>query len=370
MHIGVVCYPSHGGSGVVATELGKQLARRGHKVHFVSYDQPFRLDKYYDNIYYHEVDTPTYPLFKYPPYAFALANKIAELVNYEGLDVIHSHYAMPHALCAMIARDIAKKRDLKLVTTLHGTDITLVGSDPSFRELTKHSIEGNDGITAVSSDLKRETLETFDIKNNVEVIYNFVDVEEYKRQLVPELGLCCGAERVKNIIHISNFRQVKNIPNVIKIFYLISQEINARLLLVGGGPEECVAKQMIHDLGIEDKVLFLGKHENVVPLLSISDLLLLPSVKESFGLVCIEAMACKVPVIASNTGGLPEVVDDGLTGYLADPHDYETMAEKGIYLLQNAAVHQEFAERGRKTVVERFNSETIVEQYIEYYQKV
>lgn len=370
MRIGIVCYPSHGGSGVVATELGKQLARRGHKVHFISYDQPFRLDKFYENIYYHEVDTPTYPLFKYPPYAFALANKIAELIRYENLDIIHAHYAIPHALCAMIARDIAKKENLRLVTTLHGTDITLVGNDPSFRELTKHSIEGTDGVTAVSRSLKEETLEIFDVKNPIEVIYNFVDIEEYARQLVPEVDLNHGAERVKNIIHISNFRAVKNIPNVIKIFYLISQEVNARLLLVGGGPEECVAKRMIYDLGIEDRVLFLGKHENIVPLLSISDLLLLPSEKESFGLVCAEAMSCEVPVIASNTGGLPEVVEDGITGYLAQPNDYETMATKGIYLLQNPAVHAEFAARGRETVARRFNAEMIVEQYIRYYRSL
>lgn len=368
MQIGIVCYPSHGGSGVVATELGKQLAKRGHKVHFISYGLPFRLHKFYENIFYHEVDTPTYPLFKYPPYSLALANKIAELVKYEHLDVIHAHYAIPHSLCAMIARDIVKKPDLRLVTTLHGTDITLVGNDPSYKELTRYSIEGSDGLTAVSNALRQETLEIFGLNKEIKVIYNFVDVHEYSRQIYPEVELNPGGERVKNIIHISNFRPVKNISNVIKIFYLISQEVNSKLLLVGGGPEECIAKRLIEDLQIEDKVLFLGKQDTIIPLLSIADLLLLPSKKESFGLVCIEAMACQVPVIASNTGGLPEVVDDGLTGFLTDPDDYRQMAEKGIYLLQNPGVHQEFAERGREAVVERFNSEIIVDQYLEYYQ--
>ncbi len=370
MNIGIVCYPSHGGSGVVATELGKQLAQRGHNVHFISYGLPFRLHKFYENIYYHEVDTPNYPLFKYPPYSLALANKIAELIRYEDLDVIHAHYAIPHSICAMIARDIVKKPGLRLVTTLHGTDITLVGNDPSFQELTKYSIEGTDGVTAVSKALRQETIETFDIQSNIEVVYNFVDVQEYSRQLNPEVNLDHGGERVKNIIHISNFRPVKNISNVIKIFYLISQEVNSRLLLVGGGPEECLAKHMVQELKIEDKVLFLGKHDNIVPLMSISDLLLLPSVKESFGLVCIEAMACKVPTVVSNTGGLPEVVEDGVNGFLAEPDDYRTMAEKGIYLLQNPGIHQEFAERGRQMVEDRFNAEAIVEQYLDYYRSL
>ncbi|AZR72238.1 N-acetyl-alpha-D-glucosaminyl L-malate synthase BshA [Anoxybacter fermentans] len=370
MRIGIVCYPSHGGSGVVATELGKQLARRGHKVHFISYNLPFRLDKFYDNIYYHEVDTPTYPLFKYPPYSLALTNKIAELIRYEKLDVIHAHYAIPHSLCAIIARDIAKAPELRLVTTLHGTDITLVGNDPSYRELTKYSIEETDGVTAVSKALWKETIDIFDIKKRIEVIYNFVDVKEYTRQSVPEVDIASGKKQIKNIIHISNFRKVKNIPNVIKIFHLISQEVDARLLLVGGGPEECVAKRMVQQLQLEDKVLFLGKQDNIVPLLSISDLLLLPSKKESFGLVCIEAMACKVPVIASNTGGLPEVVEDGVTGFLADPDDYQKMAELSLRLLQNSGLHEEFAERGRRRVVEKFNAEKIVDQYEKYYRSL
>lgn len=369
MRIGIVCYPSHGGSGVVATELGKQLARRGHQVHFISYDLPFRLDKLDENIYYHKVETPTYPLFKYPPYSLALANRIAELIRHEKLDLIHAHYAIPHALCAMIARDIAQKKDLRVVTTLHGTDITLVGNDPSYKELTKYSIEGTDGITAVSQALKQETQEIFDIQKEIEVVYNFVDTEEYRRQLAPEIELEHGRD-VKNLIHISNFRPVKNIPNVIRTFHLISQEMNARLLLVGGGPDEVVAKRMIRELGIEDQVLFLGKHENIVPLLSVSDLLLLPSYKESFGLVSIEAMACEVPVIASNTGGIPEVVENGVTGFLTEPDDYQKMAERAIFLLQNPSVHQDFAQRGRKMVEERFNAESVVENYMEYYRRL
>lgn len=370
MRIGIVCYPSHGGSGVVATELGKQLALRGHKVHFISYDLPFRLHEFYENIYYHEVDTPTYPLFKFPPYSLALANKIAELINFEQLDVIHAHYAIPHSLCAMIARDIAKKPDLRLVTTLHGTDITLVGNDPSYKELTKYSIEGTDGVTAVSNALSKETHQIFNVQKEIEVIYNFVDVKEYTRDPNPEIDLGFGDPEVKNIIHISNFRPVKNIANVVKIFHQISKEVNARLLMVGGGPEKCIAKRMSQELEIADKVFFLGKHDNIVPILSIADLLLLPSERESFGLVCIEAMACKVPVVASNRGGLPEVIDDGVTGFLAEPSEVSLMAEKALYLLQNSAVHAEFAERGRTAVIERFDSEKIVEDYIKYYQKL
>lgn len=370
MRIGIVCYPSHGGSGVVATELGKQLANRGHKVHFISYNQPFRLNKFYDNIYYHEVDTPTYPLFKYPPYSLALANKIAELIEYENLDVVHAHYAIPHSICSMIAKDIARKNDVGLVTTLHGTDITLVGNDPSFKELTKYSIEGTDGITAVSNALSKETKDIFGVESDIEVIYNFVDTDEYRRQLVPEVDINPGGNGLKNIIHISNFRKVKNIPNVIKTFNLISKEIDARLLLVGGGPEERIAKKLIQEFGLEERVQFLGKQDNIIPLLSISDLLLLPSIKESFGLVCIEAMSCEVPVITSNTGGLPEVVIDGETGYLAHPDDYERMAEKSIKLLSDETMHKEFAQAGRKLVEDKFSAKKIVDKYEKFYKSL
>lgn len=370
MKIGVVCYPSYGGSGVVATELGKQMAKQGHQIYFISYELPFRLDQYYENIYFHEVEVPTYPLFKFPPYSLALTNKIIELIAEEELDIIHAHYAIPHSLAAHMACEVKKEADVKLITTLHGTDITLVGSQSSFENITKFSVGASDGITAVSDSLRQKTIDKFDLpEEKITRIYNFIDTNEYRRQEPEEnLQLARGDERV--IIHISNFRDVKNVPDVIRIFSLINKEVSSKLVLVGDGPNRHSAKKLVNDLGLEDRVYFLGKQDNIIPLLSVSDLFLLPSKKESFGLVAVEAMACEVPVIASNRGGLPEVIIDGITGFLSEPGAVEEMARNGIKLLKNSEMYNEFAQNARHRVVTNFSAAEIVEEYQEYYQKL
>ncbi|SJZ42250.1 N-acetyl-alpha-D-glucosaminyl L-malate synthase BshA [Selenihalanaerobacter shriftii] len=370
MNIGIVCYPTYGGSGVVATELGKQLAKRGHKVHFISYEPPFRLDQYYENIYFHEVEVPSYPLFKFPPYSLALANKIAELVTEEDLDIIHAHYAIPHSLCAYIAKEVKEDSGVKVITTLHGTDITLVGNQSSFENITRFSIESSDGITAVSNQLQQESIEIFDLtEEKIRTIYNFIDTREHMKTEPEEpLKLTSGEEKI--ITHISNFRDVKNIPDVINIFAAINKEVDSKLLLIGDGPNRHEAKELVAKLNLEDKVHFLGKQDNIVELLSISDLFLLPSKKESFGLVAIEAMACEVPVIASNTGGIPEVIIDGVTGFLAEPGNVKEMADKGIRLLQNEEMYYEFSQNARHRAVTRFSAERIVDEYEEYYYEL
>ncbi|MCK8824068.1 N-acetyl-alpha-D-glucosaminyl L-malate synthase BshA [Fuchsiella alkaliacetigena] len=370
MKIGIVCYPSYGGSGVVATELGKQLAQRGHEIHFISYEQPFRLDQYYENLYFHEVDIPSYPLFKYLPYSLALTNKIVELIAQEGLEIIHAHYAIPHSLAAFLASTIKEQSRVKVVTTLHGTDITLVGKNSSFEKITKFSIEASDGITTVSESLKQNTIETFGIApSRIEAIYNFIDTKEYCRGTA-EQKFSWNRGKEKNIIHISNFREVKNIPDVIEIFAQINREVKSNLLLVGDGPQRHKAKGLVNKLGLEERVYFLGKQDNVISLLSSADLFLLPSAKESFGLVAVEAMACRVPVIASRTGGLPEVVKDGVTGFLAPPGAIAEMASYGIELLQNQELQSETAQNARHWVVRKFNAEQIVTQYENYYRKL
>lgn len=370
LNVGVVCYPSYGGSGVVATELGKQLAKRGHQIHFISYELPFRLDQYYENIYFHEVDVSSYPLFKFPPYALALANKIVELIAEEDLEIVHAHYAIPHSLCAYIAKEVKKEAGVKIITTLHGTDITLVGNQSSFENITRFSIESSDGITAVSDSLRRETIDTFQVaEENIRTIYNFVDTKEYIKAK-PEVSLKLATGEEKVITHISNFRDVKNVPDVIEIFAAINKEIDSKLILIGDGPNRHQAKELVTTLNLEDKVHFLGKQDNVIPLLSISDLFLLPSQKESFGLVAIEAMACETPVIASNTGGIPEVVLDEVTGFLADPGAIEEMAKKGVELLQNQGMHHEFAQNARHRVVTSFSAEGIVDEYEDYYREL
>jgi N-acetyl-alpha-D-glucosaminyl L-malate synthase BshA len=368
--IGIVCYPTYGGSGVVATELGKQLAKKGHQIHFISYEPPFRLDQYYENIYFHEVEVPTYPLFKFPPYSLALTNKIVELITEENLEIIHAHYAIPHSLAAYVAREVKQETGVKVITTLHGTDITLVGNQSSFKSITKFSIEASDGVTAVSDNLRQETIDTFELENDkVKTIYNFVDIKKYIRK-EPEEALTFATGDEKIITHISNFRDVKNIPDVIEIFALINKEVNSKLLLIGDGPNRHSAKKLVSKLNLDDKVYFLGKQDNVIPLLSVSDLFLLPSQKESFGLVAIEAMACEVPVIASNTGGIPEVVLDEITGFLAPPGCTEKMAQKAIELLENKEMYDEFSQNARHWVVTKFSSEGVVEEYEDYYYEL
>jgi len=369
VRIGITCYPSYGGSGVVATELGMQLARRGHSVHFICYDLPFRLDRYQANIAYHEVDVPTYPLFKYPPYLLALTNKLVETARYESLDLLHVHYAIPHATSACLARDIVGG-GLKVITTLHGTDITLVGAEPSFREVIAYSINSSDGVTAVSEALRRDTLNTFPVTTEVVVIPNFVDPEIYRRRPDPELRARFAGPEDKVLIHVSNFRPVKRAPLAVRVLAGINHRMPAQLLMVGDGPEVAAAHELARELGVEDRVHFLGRQENVVELLSLADLFLLPSEKESFGLAALEAMACEVPVVASRVGGLPEVVTDGVSGFLVDPDDVAGMVERSLEVLCEPGLHGRMAAAARAAAVNSFPAAAVVERYEAYYRQV
>ncbi len=368
MKIGIICYPTHGGSGVVATELGKELAERGHVVHFISYQLPFRLDSFLPNVYYHEVDMPAYPLFKYPPYTLALISRIAGLAEREGLDIIHAHYAIPHSFCAHLAREILGERGLRVVTTLHGTDITLVGSDPSFWRITRYSIEQSDGVTAVSDNLAAQTRSIFDVKKPIQTIYNFINTERFYRRPAAREQLGCLPGDCRVLVHISNFRQVKRVPDVVEIFARVRKEMKAKLLLVGDGEQRREAEQTVDRLNVKDDVLFLGTQDNVLSILSSADLFLLPSAKESFGLGALEAMACQVPVISSDIGGLPEVVSHGETGFLAPVGDIEAMAGYAIELLADEARLRRMGEAARQRVDEHFSSKLIVPQYERFYE--
>lgn len=370
LKIGIVCYPSVGGSGVVATELGKALAERGHEIHFISSSMPFRLNKIYHNIYFHEVEVNHYSVFKYPPYDLALATKIAEVAKREELDLIHAHYAIPHAVCAFLAKQMTGEH-LKIVTTLHGTDITVLGSDPSLSELIKFGIEKSDAVTAVSNALVRETYDLIAPNQKIETVYNFIDERVYRQKDVQSLRKEYGIlSNEKVIIHVSNFRQVKRVPDVVKAFHLIQQEIPAKLLLVGDGPEMTVVCQQVRNLGLQNRVLFLGKQENVEELYSISDLKLLVSEKESFGLVLLEAMACGVPCIGTNVGGIPEVIVNDQTGYVCELGDVEDIAAKSLHILTEETRLQRMSEQAATMVKSKFNSQEIVNQYEKIYYDV
>jgi L-malate glycosyltransferase len=369
MKIGIVCYPTHGGSGVVATELGKELAERGHVVHFISYQLPFRLDRFQPNVYYHEVDMPAYPLFKYPPYTLALVNQIANLAEREQLDIIHAHYAIPHSFCAHMAREVLGDRRLRVVTTLHGTDITLVGSDPSFRRITRFSIESSDGVTAVSDSLAAQTRSTFNVNKPVKTIYNFINTERFYRQLAARDQIGCLPGECRVLVHISNFRQVKRVPDVVEVFARVRKEMDAKLLLVGDGMQRLETQEAVDRLNVKDDVLFLGTQDNVLPILSSADLFLLPSAKESFGLGALEAMACRVPVICTDIGGLPEVVTHGETGYLAPLGDIDAMAGYALELLTDETRLQKMGGAARRRVEEHFSSTLIVPQYERFYEE-
>lgn len=371
MRIGIVCYPSVGGSGIVATELAKQLAARWHEVHVVSSDMPFRLNAFLENIYFHQVDTPAYPLFKEPPYLLALANKLVELHRQVGLDVIHAHYAVPHATAAYLAREMIGPNGPKVVTTLHGTDITLMGTDPSFTEIIAFSINRSDGVTAVSCSLRADTCNNLPgVTAAIDVIPNFLDCEVWRRAEVP--GICQrlapGGEKI--VTHMSNFRKVKRTLDVVRVFDRIASAMPAKLLMVGDGPELMACVDLVRELGLKEQVLFLGNQEQVVPLLSVTDLFLLPSEQESFGLAALEAMACGAPVIASETGGLPEVVVDGETGFLCPVGDVELMAGKAIELLGDPVTHRQFSEAAVHRVRTNFCAARILPQYEELYQRV
>jgi len=335
MKIGIVCYPTFGGSGVVATELGKALAKKGHEIHFITYRQPTRLDFFSANLFYHEVDIKSYPLFEHAPYELALASKMVNVVKYEKLDLLHVHYAIPHASAAYMAKQILKSQGLHIpvVTTLHGTDITLVGKDVSYEPVVTFSINQSDGVTAVSLDLRKATYEHFPITKEIEVIPNFIDLDRFKKQKKEhfKLAICPHGESL--IVHTSNFRKVKRVEDVIKVFYEVRKSIPVKLLLVGDGPERDKMERLCRELGTCDDVRFLGKLEAVEEVLSVADLFMIPSEKESFGLAALEAMACEVPVLSSNAGGIPELNLDGITGFVCEIGDIETMTRKALEIL-------------------------------------
>jgi N-acetyl-alpha-D-glucosaminyl L-malate synthase BshA len=366
----MVCYPTHGGSGVVATELGKELAERGHIVHFVSYQLPLRLDRFQAGVYYHEVDMPVYPLFKYPPYTLALVNQLVELLERERPDIIHAHYAIPHSFCAHAAREIVGDRQVRVVTTLHGTDINLVGSDPSFKRITRFSIEKSDGVTAVSENLALETDGIFAAGKEVRTIHNFINTRRFFRLPEARERICRLQAGGRVLLHVSNFRPVKRVPDVVEVFAQVRREMECKLLLVGDGPQRPEAQRMAERLRLDRDVLFLGLQDNVLPLYSAADLFLLPSEKESFGLGALEAMACRVPVIATNTGGLPEVVKHGETGYLAEVGDIEALAGFALEVLSEETRLHRMGEAARKRAEEFFDSSLLVPRYEQFYQEI
>lgn len=373
MNVGIVCYASIGGSGVVATELGKALADRGHQVHLISIDQPFRLGEFHPGLAFHQVQTPSYPLFHEPQYVLSLANKIVEVARAFRLDLIHAHYAVPHATAARLAQQVLEATGHhapRVVTTLHGTDITLVGNDPSFSEIVAFSIEQSDGVTAVSESLRDATRAELGVRREIAVIPNFLDCSLYRRQDVPDLRRLYAADAAKLAIHVSNFRPVKRIDAVLRVFAAIARRVDARLLLVGDGPELATAYRLGRELGVSPLVESVGAQEAIIPLLSAADVFLLPSAQESFGLAALEAMACGVPVVASRVGGLPEVIEHGVTGFLNPPEDLDAMADSAVAVLTDAAMHRRVAAAARRTVTERFCSERVVPMYEGYYEQV
>jgi N-acetyl-alpha-D-glucosaminyl L-malate synthase BshA len=370
MNIGIVCYPTYGGSGVVAAELGKVLAERGHTIHFISYALPIRLDGFSGNIVYHEVEISNYPLFDFPLYTPALASKIVEVARYAKLDIIHAHYAIPHATSAFLAKQIIGSDNIKIVTTLHGTDITLVGLEPSYLPVMKFSIEQSDGVTAVSRFLKEKTLTNYQINKEIEVIPNFVDTAKYHH--IDSARICehIAPAHQKVLVHVSNFRVVKRVPDVVRIFAAVRKKIPSKLVLVGDGPERSVCEQLVRELDIIEDVKFFGKQIELVPLLSAADIFLMPSQSESFGLSALEAMACGIPVVSSSVGGLPELVVHGETGYIAEIGDVERMARYTIELLTNDQKYKLFSAASRKRAVESFGAAKVVDQYEKYYEQV
>lgn len=377
MKIGITCYPTYGGSGVVATELGKILALRGHEVHFISYAMPSRLNTFVENIFYHEVEINNYPLFDFPLYSIALASKMVEVAKFHDLELIHAHYAIPHATSAFLAREILKSenksnKDIKVITTLHGTDITLVGLEPSFLPTMKFSIEKSDGVTAVSQFLKDKTLSNYKINKEIEVIPNFIDTSKYRRLNKDENCTCSktlAPNMEKVLVHTSNFRPVKRVKDVIQIFAKVKEKIPARLILIGDGPERSDCERLCRELNIYDSVKFMGKQDSLIELLSIADLFLIPSQTESFGLAALEAMSCEVPVISTSVGGLPELNLHGETGYIAEIGDIDRMAKYAIDLLSNEKKYSIFSRNARERAKE-FEEDKIVSVYEAFYEKI
>jgi len=370
MKIGIVCYPTFGGSGVVATELGLALSKRGHQIHFITYSQPVRLDLLGNNVHYHEVNVPEYPLFLYQPYELALSSKLVDMVKLHGIEVLHVHYAIPHAYAAYMAKKMLQEEGIyvPIVTTLHGTDITLVGSHPFYKPAVTFSINKSDAVTSVSESLKEDTLRLFDIKNQIDVIPNFIDLSKYKSHFTDCQREIMARESEKIITHISNFRKVKQIPDVVNVFYEIQKQMPAKLMMVGEGPEKAVAEQLCRKLGISDKVVFFGNSNEIDKILCFSDLFLLPSLTESFGLAALEAMASGVPVISSNTGGIPEVNIEGVSGFLSDVNDVEDMAKNAIHILSDNERLKEF-KANAKQEAKKFDIHNIVPQYEALYER-
>lgn len=371
MKIGIVCYPTYGGSGVVATELGIAMANAGHRVYFITYKRPARLTSFHENISFHEVSGMDYPLFEYMPYETALASKLVDVIRYEKLDILHVHYAIPHAAVAYMTKQILASHHINIpvVTTLHGTDITLVGADSSFAPVVEFSINNSDGVTAVSQMLKRETESTFNITKPIEVIYNFIDFDRFRKVNKDHFRKALAPDGEKILIHVSNFRKVKRVDDVIKIFDIVQREIPAKLLLIGDGPERHAVEELCRQLQICSDVRFLGKQDAVEELLAIADLFIIPSQNESFGLAALEAMACEVPVISSNIGGLPEVNIEGKTGYLCEVGDVAGMAEKALYLLSDENRLQTFRHNALEHA-SRFDIKKILPHYLQYYEEV
>lgn len=370
MRIGIVCYPTFGGSGVLATELGKALAQKGHQVHFITYQQPVRLSAFNPNIYYHEVQVPTYPLFDFPPYETALASTMVNVIKNYNLDLLHVHYAIPHASAAYMAKKILNDEgyEIPVITTLHGTDITLVGKDKMYSPVVAFSINKSDVITAVSQNLREETHSTFDIKKEIEVVYNFIDVRRFNRKPFDAFKKVLAPNGEKVLLHASNFRQVKRVPDVVEIFHEVQKEIPSKLLFVGDGPERLPAEDLGRKLGIFEKMIFVGKQEQIEDVFAIADLFLLPSEYESFGLAALEAMASKVPVISSNAGGLKEVNIDGITGYTADVGDVKTMSQRAIEILKDDVTLQKFRQ-GAFDHAQQYNMDAIIPQYEAIYRR-
>ncbi|WP_313190474.1 N-acetyl-alpha-D-glucosaminyl L-malate synthase BshA [Sphingobacterium sp.] len=371
MKIGIVCYPTFGGSGVVATELGKALANNGHQVHFITYSQPARLDFFSENLFYHEVAINQYPLFDFPPYETALASKLVDVVRFEGLDLLHVHYAIPHASVAFLAKQILETYGINIpvVTTLHGTDITLVGKDKSFSPVVTFSINKSDGVTTVSENLREQTLDYFDITNGIKVIPNFIDLHRFHNKNHEHFKKAIAPNQERIIVHTSNFRKVKRVEDVVRIFHKVTQKVPSKLLMVGDGPERRNAEELARELDITDCIRFLGKQDAIEEILSIADLFLMPSGSESFGLAALEAMACKVPVVSSNTGGLPELNKEGFSGFLSDVGDIDDMAKNSIYILEDCQRLNEFKENALQRAKD-FELSKIVPIYEEFYSQV
>lgn len=370
MKIGIVCYPTHGGSGVIASELAIGLANKGHEIHVVSYATPFRLRSFHQNLFVHEVEVASYPLFKYPPYALELATKLVELVEEYQLEIIHAHYAIPHAASAYLAKQILAPLPIKTITTLHGTDITLVGVEQSFHKVIKFVIEQSDGVTVVSEYLRRQTIEEFGIERDIRVIYNFVDPSRADPGSTPcqRDTFAPGGESI--LMHASNFREVKRVGDVVQIFAGVRAQIPAKLVLIGEGPDQPHIQQLIKELNLSDSVIFLGALDQVEPLFHCADLFLLPSAQESFGLTALEAMNCGVPVIATEIGGLPEVITHGETGYLFPVGDTQAMAQSAVSLLTNSAEHERFSQAARVRAQEYFNADQLIPQYEAFYLEI